>query len=445
MSQQAARPKQPPKTTRPSPPKQRTSTGASTTKPKVTNPKPEQENKKEKKEESNSEPASPEVDDEAFARQLQQQLSQELEDQDAAFARQLHQEEQDRAQSLAFPARTGIAGRPQSATPLRQLFTNLFNMRVMQQELEDEDDNTTPAMEPDTALPPSLRRPQPSPYGRVEAPSGVVEEENEDTEAGVKDDATRTAETGGTVRPSLRPTPGLGGGRIRPLAPPRLSPGSGLEPSVGADGGIDPLPGVRLNPAGNRYRGPRPGRRIIVTHQDNQNSQAAQRPTSALVRPAMFDREDTFTNLPEGELDPDFMVLDLGENERQREANFINIMRDPFLLMMMLMGRHPGLMVPDDVDLNDYESLWELAERLGDVRNRGMTENDIKKLPCRKYNSIGNSGEDSCSICLSEFKTGCDLVKLPCKHDFHKDCVTEWLKTNGSCPVCRHDVKGDKS
>ncbi|WAR31940.1 hypothetical protein MAR_034482 [Mya arenaria] len=327
MSQQAARPKQPPKTTRPSPPKQRTSTGASTTKPKVTNPKPEQENKKEKKEESNSEPASPEVDDEAFARQLQQQLSQELEDQDAAFARQLHQEEQDRAQ------------------------------------LEDEDDNTTPAMEPDTALPPSLRRPQPSPYGRVEAPSGVVEEENEDTEAGVKDDATRTAETGGTVRPSLRPTPGLGGGRIRPLAPPRLSPGSGLEPSVGADGGIDPLPGVRLNPAGNRTK------RIV----------------------------DTFTNLPEGELDPDFMVLDLGENERQREANFINIMRDPFLLMMMLMGRHPGLMVPDDVDLNDYESLWELAERLGDVRNRGMTENDIKKLPCRKYNSIGNSGEDSCN------------------------------------------------
>lgn len=31
-------------------------------------------------------------------------------------------------------------------------------------------------------------------------------------------------------------------------------------------------------------------------------------------------------DLPEGEYDPDFMVLDLGENVQQREANFVNVM-----------------------------------------------------------------------------------------------------------------------
>lgn len=29
--------------------------------------------------------------------------------------------------------------------------------------------------------------------------------------------------------------------------------------------------------------------------------------------------------------------------------------RDPFLLMLLLMGRHPGMLIPDDVDASDYE------------------------------------------------------------------------------------------
>jgi len=47
------------------------------------------------------------------------------------------------------------------------------------------------------------------------------------------------------------------------------------------------------------------------------------------------------------------------ENNKQTTILYIGtllwLQRDPFLLMLMLLGRHPGLMVPDDVDLNDYE------------------------------------------------------------------------------------------
>jgi len=33
------------------------------------------------------------------------------------------------------------------------------------------------------------------------------------------------------------------------------------------------------------------------------------------------------------------------------------------------------------------------------------------------------------------------VVLLNCIHKFHIPCITTWLKTNGSCPVCREKVE----
>ena len=97
--------------------------------------------------------------------------------------------------------------------------------------------------------------------------------------------------------------------------------------------------------------------------------------------------------------------------------------------MLLLMGQDPGLMIPDDVDLGDYEALWQLAERLGEVRSRGMKEEEINKLPTRRFRrKAGSKDEESCSICMSEYKMAEDVQMLPCKHEYHKDCLLEWLK-----------------
>ena len=44
--------------------------------------------------------------------------------------------------------------------------------------------------------------------------------------------------------------------------------------------------------------------------------------------------------------------------------------------------------------------------------------------------------EKECSICKDNIDDR-DLVRLPCKHYFHKDCINEWFEIRNTCPLCR--------
>ncbi|XP_069481584.1 E3 ubiquitin-protein ligase Praja-2 [Ambystoma mexicanum] len=52
------------------------------------------------------------------------------------------------------------------------------------------------------------------------------------------------------------------------------------------------------------------------------------------------------------------------------------------------------------------------------------------------HNAVGQ--EQCCAICCSEYIKEEVLTELPCRHFFHKPCVTIWLQKSGTCPVCRH-------
>jgi len=94
-----------------------------------------------------------------------------------------------------------------------------------------------------------------------------------------------------------------------------------------------------------------------------------------------------------------------------------------------------------NVDDMGYE---ELLRAFGDgTENLGANEEQIESLPTHTIHDPEKElPEDArgCLICLEDFVKGDKRKMLPCLHGFHVDCCDKWLKTNGSCPICKHRI-----
>nr|XP_009771103.1 PREDICTED: RING finger protein 11-like [Nicotiana sylvestris]XP_016432684.1 PREDICTED: RING finger protein 11-like [Nicotiana tabacum] len=44
---------------------------------------------------------------------------------------------------------------------------------------------------------------------------------------------------------------------------------------------------------------------------------------------------------------------------------------------------------------------------------------------------------ETCAICILEYKNGDIIGKLQCEHEFHLDCIKQWLLKKKVCPLCR--------
>ncbi|PRW45336.1 E3 ubiquitin- ligase SDIR1 isoform X1 [Chlorella sorokiniana] len=56
---------------------------------------------------------------------------------------------------------------------------------------------------------------------------------------------------------------------------------------------------------------------------------------------------------------------------------------------------------------------------------------------------VEDEEEPLCSVCLEPFADGAKILSLPCKHQFHADCATQWLRYKGfhaTCPNCKGQV-----
>ena len=64
-----------------------------------------------------------------------------------------------------------------------------------------------------------------------------------------------------------------------------------------------------------------------------------------------------------------------------------------------------------------------------------LSEKDFNKLNKCKYNNMYNS---TCTICFDEFELNTDIIQLNCNHNYHTDCICEWLCNNSDkCPLCK--------
>lgn len=45
-----------------------------------------------------------------------------------------------------------------------------------------------------------------------------------------------------------------------------------------------------------------------------------------------------------------------------------------------------------------------------------------------------------CAVCHEIYAVSDSVIKLPCRHLYHADCLKTWLQTNSTCPMCRHQL-----
>lgn len=64
----------------------------------------------------------------------------------------------------------------------------------------------------------------------------------------------------------------------------------------------------------------------------------------------------------------------------------------------------------------------------------------MRELPREKYHPERHKGLVECELCLMDYDTGDELMRLPCLHLFHSQCVSPWLHKSYTCPVCQTDV-----
>lgn len=114
-----------------------------------------------------------------------------------------------------------------------------------------------------------------------------------------------------------------------------------------------------------------------------------------------------------------------------------------------------------------YEELLELEER--NVK-RGLSKDEFDALEVVAWEklqaeqaaststSAGDDGEgdhenevqsqpqlyrqgSACRICLDAVRPADRLIRLKCRHWYHKSCIETWFTTNRTCPVCRTEVE----
>jgi E3 ubiquitin-protein ligase RNF13 len=97
----------------------------------------------------------------------------------------------------------------------------------------------------------------------------------------------------------------------------------------------------------------------------------------------------------------------------------------PLLDMLLVVVLSPAVMM-----LFIYLT-WQVRQRQR-RKNEIAPTNFVAKLPTYIFGREKSIDTDhaECSICLEDYVEGDNLRTLPCKHEFHADCVDAWLTSH---------------
>ena len=132
------------------------------------------------------------------------------------------------------------------------------------------------------------------------------------------------------------------------------------------------------------------------------------------------------------------------ENETIPNPNLINLGNGFGIQLSFL----PANLLEPNTTTNPFTNLiniinttttnnYGLANNFTDVVTT-LEEEDLNNLRKFKTDKIL---EEKCSVCMANINIDEEVCELPCKHNFHNECIEPWLKQyNYKCPICRMEV-----
>ncbi|XP_027356256.1 probable E3 ubiquitin-protein ligase ZFP1 [Abrus precatorius] len=112
----------------------------------------------------------------------------------------------------------------------------------------------------------------------------------------------------------------------------------------------------------------------------------------------------------------------------------------------ILVGHHRDMRL--DIEHMSYEELLALGERIGNANPSLSEETITNQMETRTYLlptnlEEANSDEqeaDICIICQDEYKNQDKIGILRCEHEYHADCLRNWLLVKNVCPICKSEA-----
>ncbi|KAI3412867.1 uncharacterized protein J3R85_016762 [Psidium guajava] len=124
-----------------------------------------------------------------------------------------------------------------------------------------------------------------------------------------------------------------------------------------------------------------------------------------------------------------------GEGIRLEDVMILD--QSVFLGVADVHDRHGDMRL--DVDNMSYEELLALEERIGNVSTGLSEEAVLTRMKQRKYTVLVcmDVEAEPCCICQELYNEGEGVGTLECGHDFHTDCIKQWLMHKNLCPICK--------
>lgn len=160
--------------------------------------------------------------------------------------------------------------------------------------------------------------------------------------------------------------------------------------------------------------------------------------TTTIDHPSTFEPYESNTLRQNNRSDGNFLNMIYGQNRRPRTtSSFL----DMIVNILGMNNQDEGSM--ENIinyimanDTNRYGNPPASKKVVENLEKINVNEKYLEKLK-------NNGGEHSCSVCKDEFEIDQNILCLPCKHNFHDECIHPWLKERNSCPTCRFELPTD--